>query len=441
MHNDHAYKEHQMYFTKNDIENRREKLAKKWNEVLKNDEAVLIYSGNLIQKPGGLDHTYNFLPHPSYYWLTGRRREDEVVLYNKNAGWVEFQKELTKEQSFWEGEKNDLLVSEQGRNISELRDYLITQHFSTVYKLGQTTEYKSEGNSFRLNTLLDQTRRVKDDAEISLIKQISQIAAQGYKKIEQILRPGISEREIQIEYEAEIFKHNAHRVPYETIVGSGRNASVLHTSPSQKIIGEKELVLVDAGADIYDYCVDITRTYISSGKMDSRQNALYQLVLKVFETCTGMTKAGTFWRDVHNRAAMMFTEGLYQMGLLKGNLDDLIEKEVIYLFFPHGLGHLVGLRVRDTGQEENLAPKKYFGARLRVDIQLEPGHIITMEPGLYFIRTLLFDEENKNKYREDINWKELEHWKNIGGVRIEDDLLITKSGNENITSHVSKMRP
>lgn len=426
-----------MYFSKKDIQTRRENLALKWNSILQDDEAILVYSGGVVQKPGGLDQIYPFLPHPSYYWLTARRREDEVILYNKNIGWIEFQKAFTNEQTIWEGEKNDLLVSEPGRNIHQLNDYLKAQKFAATYNLGQTTDTIS-GKAFELRTVLDQTRRKKDEAEIKLIKRIAEIAEPGYKVIKRILQPGVSEKDIQIAYESVIFSHGSHTVPYETLVGSGTNASIIHALPTQKVIKEKEFVLVDAGADIFDYCVDITRVFASSANMSSQHKDLYHLVLSVQNECIAMSKPGVNWRDVHTKAAIMFTEGLLNFGILRGNLSQLIEKEVASVFFPHGLGHLVGLRVRDTGQEENLNPKSYFGSRLRVDIQLEKGHLITVEPGLYFIKPILDNPEVQNKFKEDIYWQELEKWKYIGGVRIEDNILITETGNENLTSCVPK---
>lgn len=429
-----------MYFTEQDIQQRRARLALKWDEVLKEDEAVLVYSGAPIQKPGGLDQHYPFLPHPSYYWLTGRRREDEVVLYNKQSGWVEFQKAFSKDQAVWEGEKQDLLVSVAGKDIAQLASYLEGQHWSAVYRLGQTAAYQKEGKAFSLNTLLDQTRRVKDEAEVRLIRHIAGIAAKGYEKIAGMMQAGISEQEIQIAYESEVYRNGGHKMPYDSIVGSGRNSAILHALPTPKLLQEGELVLIDAGADVFDYCVDITRTYYAGNSADSRRRDLYQLVLKVQEACVAMTRPGVFWRDVHAQAAVMFTDGLRQLGILKGNVDDLVAKEVIALFFPHGLGHLVGLRVRDTGQEENLDPRTYFGARLRVDIQLEPGHLITVEPGLYFIRALLEDPDHVKPFREDIDWQELEQWKDIGGVRIEDNILLTAGGNDNLTIAIPKMQ-
>ena len=105
-----AYQLSDMYFTSQDITARRQKLAAKWDELLNTGEAVLVYSGEPIQKPGGLDQNYDFIPHPAYFWLTGRRRESEVLLYSKDMGWVEFQKDIPAEEAVWEGERKDLLV-------------------------------------------------------------------------------------------------------------------------------------------------------------------------------------------------------------------------------------------------------------------------------------------------------------------------------------------
>ncbi|QMU26926.1 aminopeptidase P family protein [Adhaeribacter radiodurans] len=426
-----------MYFSKQDIEQRRQRLAVKWDALLQPDEAVLVYSGDLIFKPGGLDQTYSFLPHPAYYWLTGRRREEEVILYNKNLGWVEFQKIIPAGDAVWEGERNDLLVSEKGNAITELNSFLVNNKFAQVYKLGQVPGGVT-GKAFDLRTALDQTRRAKDNSEINLIKHLAQIATQGYTKIKEVLQPGITEKDIQVAYEGEILRRGAHTVPYDTIVGSGVNSAILHALPTQKVIQENVFVLVDAGCDIYDYCVDITRMFPASRNISSQHKALYQLVLQAHTECIALSKPGVFWRDVHNHAAKVLTEGLLQLGILKGNLSTLLEKEVVSVFFPHGLGHLVGLRVRDTGQEENLNPKTYFGARLRVDIELVENYLITVEPGCYFIKPLLENSEIQNKFKEDISWSEVDKWKHIGGVRIEDNILITQNGNENLTIDVPK---
>jgi Xaa-Pro dipeptidase len=423
-------------FTISDIQQRRAKVAQAWDAILNSNEAILVYSGEPISKPGGLDQTYTFIPHPAYYWLTGRRRESEVVLYAKDLGWIEFQLEINPEEMIWEGERTDLLVSQAGRNISELTSFLESHKFENRYELGQAVFVN--GKAFELRKALDRERRKKDASEVKLISRLADIANFGYQKIADAIRPGITEREIQIIYETEIYRHGSHTTPYDSIVGAGTNSAILHALPTNRVVAENEFVLVDAGADIYDYCVDITRTYFSSGSMSGRHKDLYELVLKAYTECAAMCMVGVQWRDVHSKAAHVITEGLMQLGILRGTFDELIEKEVVSLFFPHGVGHLVGLRVRDAGQEENIHPKTYFGARLRIDLALEEDNLVTVEPGCYFIASILNNVKVQDKFKSEVNWSEVEKWKNIGGVRIEDNFLVKQGSAINLTNVVKK---
>lgn len=425
-----------MYFTSNDIKARRERVAAVWNTLLADDEAVLIHSGSPISKPGGLDQTYPFLPYPAYYWLTGRRREEETLIYNKNTGWKEFQKGVAPEEAVWEGERNDLLVDVPGENVSELSAYLRQQKFSCVITV--SSGILSDEKTFAVRTALDRERRKKDAAEVTLIRRLATIAKHGYQKIAAEMKTGISEIDIQLAYEQEIIRQGAHTVPYDTIVGSGTHSAILHALPTHKKIAAGDAVLVDAGCDVFDYCVDITRMFYAD-QPSSQQRSLYQLVLKAHSECMAMCKPGVWWRDIHLHAAKVITEGLLGLGILKGSADDLMEKEVASVFFPHGVGHLVGLRVRDTGHEENTNPKSYCGARLRVDIQLEQNHLLTVEPGCYFIPALLNQPAIRSRLNDYINWNEAEKWIPVGGVRIEDNLLITATGYDNLTHEVEKV--
>ncbi|TCJ14310.1 M24 family metallopeptidase [Flaviaesturariibacter flavus] len=426
-----------MTFTRSDIDARRARLAARWNDILAPNEAVLVHCGEPIQKPGGLDQTYPFLPHPAYFWLTGRRRESEAVLYSKEGGWVEFHKEIGADEAVWEGERHDILVEGKGRPNSEQEIYVALQQFDNVYHLGQHRT-PVEGKAFELRTALDRTRRAKDAAEVALIRALAAIAKSGYERIAEAVRAGVTEQDLRIAFESEILRRGATGVPYESIVGSGPNSAILHFPPTLKTIREGELVLVDAGAERYDYCVDITRMF-SAGAPSQQQKDLYKLVLRAHEECIARSKAGVQWRDVHLHAARVITEDLLQLGVLKGSLDSLLEKEVSQVFFPHGVGHLVGLRVRDTGQPENINPKLYAGARLRIDLELEENFLITVEPGCYFIPALLDDAAIRSRFANDINWNEAEKWKRVGGVRIEDNILIGKNGNDNLTIDVPKV--
>lgn len=425
------------------IAQRRKRLETEWQQLIGPDECVLVFCGEPTTKPGGLDQTYPFIPHPSYYWLSGYKRYKGVVFYSRDFGWQDFILPVTKDEIIWEGIES---FSFNGSDLNTLTNFLSQHSFKNIIGLGQApthTEFavtlaNQSTLAMHLKEKLDQCRRTKDAEEIILIKNIAEIANKGYEKIRSFLRPGVTEREIQIEYEAEVFRAGAHSMPYDTIVGSGTNAAVLHAIPTHKQVHESDLVLIDAGASIDEYCVDITRVYPASGKFSSQQQALYDLVAsaqrKGIETC----KIGNQWNQTHLITARTIAEGLIMMNIMKGPVDSILETGAISIFYPHGVGHLVGLRVRDTGHEENLSPKTYGGVRIRVDLELKENMLITVEPGCYFISALINDPVHREKYKNFINWSEAEKWLPVGGVRIEDDILITKSGPSNLTDKVRK---
>ncbi|MBL7545042.1 MAG: aminopeptidase P family protein [Bdellovibrionaceae bacterium] len=430
-----------MIFSEKTISQRRQRLEPEWKNLLSADDCVLVFCGEPHTRPGGLDQTYPFIPHPSYYWLSGYRRVHGVVFYSKEHGWKDFILPVTKDESIWEGM---LPFAFNGLDVKTLNDFLSQHKFKNVIALGQIpvrTDYAVSTDTplaKQLKEKFDQCRRIKDADEVKRVSQLADIANMGYKKIRSFIRPGVTEREIQIEYEAEIQRHGAQKLPYDTIVGSGPNAAVLHAIPTLKKVKEGELVLIDAGADIEDYCVDITRVLPVSGKFSNQQQSLYDLVFAAQKHAINMCRVGQEWSQVHLTTARIIAEGLVSLGIMKGSVDGLLETAAISVFYPHGVGHLVGLRVRDTGQEENISPRSYAGTRIRVDLPLKENMLITVEPGCYFIPTLINDSTNREKFKDMINFSEAEKWLNIGGVRIEDDILITQSEPSNLTAVVAK---
>ncbi len=429
-----------MIFTSQAIENRKNRLAQAWNTILKPNECVLVFAGEPLTKPGGLDQNYDFLPHPSYYWLTGYRLPSGVAAYSKDLGWTFFVRPHSQAELVWEGAPE---FEEVGTHISELENYLKKNDFKKMFSLGQPSKAsvsigRNDRTLLELKTRMDKVRRVKDDEEIALVRKVAGIAEQGYNKMRSIIQAGMSERELQIEYEAEIFRKGAHGVPYGTLVGSGKNASVLHAIPSQRKFVKGDWVLVDAGAQLYDYCVDITRMFPVGGKFSAQQQQIYDVVKKAQVHGIAHATAGTEWKSVHEVTARVIAQGLKDSGLVLGSVDDMISTGAISVFYPHGVGHLVGLRVRDTGQEENSQPKKHCGVYLRVDFPLEENFMITVEPGCYFVEPLIMDPELRKKYGDLINWQEAEKWLNVGGVRIEDDIVITKAAPEVLTAMIDK---
>lgn len=429
-------------FDEKTISQRRKRLEIEWKPLLPKDDCILVFSGEPVTKPGGLDQTYPFIPHPAYFWLSGYRRNFGIVFFSNDLGWIDFILPVTKEESIWEGMAP---FAFNGKDVRTINEFLRQHKFKNIIALGQPTSSQLEHPlgpnsdlSFKLKEKFDQCRRLKDVQEIKRLRSLAEMANAGYKKIDTFIEPGVTERQIQIEYEAEVLRQGAHGLPYDSIVGSGSNAAILHAIPTLKKVQPGELVLVDAGAHVDDYCVDITRVFPASGKFSAQQQALYDLVKEAQKKGIEKCLVGTEWNQVHRATAKVIAEGLVSLNILKGPIESILDSGAISLFYPHGVGHLVGLRVRDTGHEENRNPKTYCGVRIRVDLVLKENMVITVEPGCYFIKTLLNDRANRDKYGDFVNWNEAEKWQNIGGVRIEDDILITTTEPDILTSVVAK---
>lgn len=426
-----------MLFTSSTINERKNRAKTALDTVLNDGEVVLVHSGTPIQKPGGHDQTYPFLPHPDYFWITGVRRPEGICAYSKSEGWVEFVRPVTKDEKVWEGGTVDV----PGKDIATFEPWLKNKNFKKVYHLGQhpsSLSINPADDHQRILAVYNDVRRVKDKAEVELIRNLAMMANAGYRSLKTFIRPGVSEREIQLEYEMSVLKAGAEKMPYDSIVGTGTNSAVLHAIPTPRIVQHGEMVLIDAGADIQDYCVDITRVFAASGKLDSQQQAVFGIVLKAQKASIELMRPGVEWKDVHLASARVIASGLRELGILKCGVEQSLENESIALFFPHGVGHMVGLKVRDVGGPFNPHPKKYAGARLRVDMPLKEGHLMTVEPGMYFIQALLNDDDTRKKFAHEINWSEVDKWMNVGGVRLEDDMLVTNTGTENLTSIVEK---
>jgi Xaa-Pro aminopeptidase len=282
-------------------------------------------------------------------------------------------------------------------------------------------------------------RRTKDAHEVKLIRRAAEATRAGFARLREVLRPGVTERALQIELEAEFFRAGASRTGYGTIVGSGPNAAVLHFDPSARVVREGEFVLVDAGAEIGRYTADVTRTLVS-GTPTGFQSDLHAAVLGVQERAVRRCVKGAEWKDIHLKAAIELTEGLVDMGVMKGAAESLVEREAHTLFYPHGLGHMVGLGVRDgsgllPGREKDLRPSL---RTLRMDLPLEPGYVVTVEPGLYFIPPLLNDPARRERYGDCVNWPLVDTHLDLGGVRIEDNILVTDGSPEILTPGIAR---
>ena len=412
------------------IEARRERARR----ALETDHIVLIGAGSHIPVPGGMDRIYPFKPHPDHYWLTGHRTPGAVLAFDPKDGWRDFTPDLTEDDHVWEG-----LTQRAGEPISGLKPWLREREGRPVAVLGvgggPLDGVKSDqAAAERYTELLLQTRRSKDDTEIALMKRACAATAAGFARAREFAAPGVTERAIQIELEAECFRSGGQGMGYDAIVGTGTNAAILHFAPSGRVVKEGDFVLIDAGCEIDGYTADVTRTFVV-GTPSQQQTELHGIVREALEYGNSQCIPGKEWRELHLECATLMAKGLVSLGILKGEPAGLVERDAHAIFFPHGLGHLVGLGVRDgSGYMPGRERSDRFGlAFLRMDLPLEPGFITTVEPGLYFIEPLLSDPNRREQFADCIDWEEVDRWLHIGGVRLEDNLLVTDNKPVNLT--------
>jgi Xaa-Pro aminopeptidase len=415
------------------LQRRRSAVAEAWQL---SDEVVLIGAGEPIPVPGRGDPTYPFRAHSDYYYLTDRDEPGGVLAFDAQEGWVDFYPPIDPSAAVWLGRPTE---APDGPTTEDLGAWLAKRGTRLVAWLGVVSEdvgFDPE-RSTELRLALADVRRRKDALELQRMRIAQRATRAALATAVPLLQDGVTERAVQIELEAEAFRAGADAMAYDTIIGSGPNSAALHFAPSSRQMRSGELVLIDTGAEYRRYASDITRTYPVGEAFNPEQEELHALVraaeLAAIERCL----SGTEWRDVHLTAARVIAEGLAACGILRGEPDSLIESGALWLFFPHGVGHLVGLGIRDAGG--SLADRRGDPPpfpHLRIDLPLAPGMVVTVEPGIYFIRALLESSEQRRRHPEQVVWERVDRMLGFGGIRIEDDVLITESGHEVITADV-----
>ncbi|MCX6950973.1 MAG: aminopeptidase P N-terminal domain-containing protein [Verrucomicrobia bacterium] len=404
------------------------------------DALLLVGAGEPVPLPENSDQTYPFRSHAEYYYLAGQECAGGVMAYDPRdgaaEGWVSFVPAVTEGERVWEGREQV-----PGTPIALLDGWLAARRGRPVAALGGKLPVVSlyAPATERVRESLRHARRPKDDHELALIRRAAAATAAGYAKLRELVRPGLTERALQIELEAEFFRHGASRPGYGTIVGTGPNSAVLHFEPSARAARDGEFVLVDAGAEIDRYMADVTRTYVA-GEPSAFQRDLHQVVLAAEERAITRCVPGAEWKNLHLAAAVEMVAGLVAMGVMQGVPETLVEREAHTLFFPHGLGHMVGLGVRDGSGMYPGRPKDPRASlkTLRMDLPLADGYVVTVEPGLYFIPALLNDPARRTRFRDCVNWPLVEQHLSLGGVRIEDNVLVTSGAPEVLTAAIPK---
>ena len=416
---------------------RRERLAAALGLT---DEILLIGAGLPSPLPENTDQTYPFRAHSEFFYVAGLECPGAIVAFDphdgQRTGWRLFVPEVTEAERIWEAREQAT-----GEPLTALTAWITVRRDRPTAQLGTpfAGAYAEPALTARIRETFTHARRPKDAREIATMRDAAAATAAGYARAAAIIAPGVTERALQIELEAEFFRHGATCTGYGTIVGTGPNSAVLHFEPTARAARKGEFVLIDAGAEIDRYVIDVTRTYVA-GTPSPFQRDLCHVVLAAQEKAISRCLAGAEWRDVHLQCAVDLPAGLVSMGLMRGSAESLVEQEAHLLFFPHGLGHLVGLGVRDasgTLPGRPRSPKPSLKS-LRLDVPLAPGFVVTVEPGLYFIPALLNDPERRARFREAVVWDKVEPHLDLGGVRIEDNVLVTSGAPEVLTKAIPK---
>ncbi|KAI0527969.1 peptidase M24, structural domain-containing protein [Xylaria bambusicola] len=283
---------------------------------------------------------------------------------------------------------------------------------------------------------IDECRVVKDDYEIALIKKANQISAVAHKAVLENVRRAQNEYELEGVFTGSCSRQGAKKQAYPSIVASGRAAATLHYVHNNKDLAGKDLLLLDAGAEWDTYASDITRTFPISGRFTEQSRAIYEIVLQMQNECIEMLKEGVWWDDVHVRAHQIAIDGLLSLGILKGERKEILEARTSTAFLPHGLGHYLGMDTHDTGGHPNYSDPDPMFRYLRVRRNLPAGSVITVEPGIYFCEFIIAPYLKDPKHSKYIDEDVLNNYWDVGGVRIEDNIVITKDGYINLTTAV-----
>lgn len=414
---------------------RRERLAKHLGEGV-----LLLPTAPEVMRNGDADFAYRW--DSNFYYLTGFREPEAVlaIVLGKKPRHILFCREKNIEREIWDGFRfgpamaKEIFQFDEAYPITELEKMapdLIGNQAILHTSIGQSAAW--DANIARwLNIVrakvrmgvvapaeihdvarpIAQMRLIKDGVEADIMRRAGKISSEAHARAMRTARPGMREYGVEAELLHEFVRNGARQPAYGSIVAAGGNACVLHYRENSAPLKAGELMLIDAGCELESYASDITRTFPIAGKFSAAQRDVYELVLEAQLACIKAVKPGNAFGKYHDVAVNVLAQGLIDLKLCKGSLATVIETESYKQFYMHRAGHWLGLDVHDAGD---------YRQRNGKYVTLEAGMVVTIEPGLY-----IRPADNVPKAFWDI------------GVRIEDDVLVTAKGNENLTASCPK---
>ncbi|KAI5814424.1 putative Xaa-Pro aminopeptidase [Pyronema omphalodes] len=391
------------------------------------------------------DQEAPFRQRRPFFYLTGCQLPDSYLTYDISSKKLTlFIPPLDPAEVLWSGLPLSPEEAKQQFDVDEVHTTdTLTAAISadtTVYTIAHQLSQKLPGtvNTELLHTAIDECRAIKDEYEVALIRRANEITAEAHHAVMKSIKSAKNERELMAVYLAECIKRGAPTQAYTGIFGSGRSAATLHYIKNDAPLTGLNLLL-DAGAELREYASDVTRTFPINGKFTKESREIYDTVLQMQKECLDMCRPGNNWEDVHIHAHKVAIDRLLQLGILKGDKDEILAKRTSCAFLPHGLGHYLGMDTHDTGGRPNYKDQDKMFVYLRKRGPLPVGAVITVEPGIYFCEFIIRPYLNDPEHAKFIDEEVLDKYWDVGGVRIEDNVLITPSGHENLTFAIKEV--
>lgn len=425
------------------------------------DKGIILLLGNVDSPMNYADNSYHFRQDSSFLYFFGIDHPQMAGIIDIDSGEdILFGDDVSIDDIIWMGPQRPM--SEKAAEIGvkktepyqKLQEYIATAarlgrsiHFLPPYRaenkillsefLGLPVSSLKEKASLPLIKAIVDLRAVKEEQELTEIRKACAVGYQMHVTAMKMAKAGVWEQTIAGTIEG-IANAGGGMVSFPVILS--QNGETLHNHDHSQILKEGRLLLVDAGAETGShYASDFTRTIPVGGKFTAMQREIYEIVLATNNKARELTKPGVTYLSVHLAAAEVMASGLKQLGLMKGDVAEAVAAGAHALFMPHGLGHMMGLDVHDmedlgqiyVGYDHETRPVKQFGtASLRMGRRLQPGFVVTNEPGIYFIPALIDKWKAEKINASFINFDKLEQYYNFGGIRLEDDILVTQSGAE-----------
>ncbi|KAK7740444.1 hypothetical protein SLS53_005285 [Cytospora paraplurivora] len=413
-------------------------------------EGIIYLEGGKTRMIEDCDQEEHFRQRRFFFYLTGCNLPDSYYTYDIGSGRSTlFIPPIDPESVIWSGlplstsealEHYDVDDVRYTTDVNPTLTHLAKHNSKTVYAIpGQVSDHITflEFDTKDLSILkeaIQYSRAVKSEYEIALIQKASDISSAAHKAVMQKVRHAANETELEAVLLQECVRRGAKHQAYGTIVASGRAASTLHYVPNDQPLEGKLNVLLDAGCEVDCYASDITRTFPINGKFTPESRAIYDIVLRMQLESIASLKEGVSWDDVHANAHRIAIDGLLELGILKGDKEEIFQSRTSVAFFPHGLGHYMGMDTHDTGGDPNYEDEDTLFRYLRKRGTLPAGSVITVEPGIYFCKFIIDPALEDPRTAKFIDTDVLDRYWDVGGVRIEDNVLITRDGSINLTT-------